>query len=61
LPTKLEMYYIFAIQLLIYIIYGDRTTIGFVVNLINRPTGSAYEKNYFLSAFENVKLSFKGA
>jgi hypothetical protein len=41
LLTKLEIYYIFAIQLLIYIIYGDRTIIGFVgfvANLLNRLT-----------------------
>jgi hypothetical protein len=34
----------FAIQLLIYIIYGHRTIIGFVgfvVNLLNRPTDDA--------------------
>jgi hypothetical protein len=42
LPTKLEIYYVFAIQLgtylCIYIIYGDRTIIGFVgfvANLLN--------------------------
>jgi hypothetical protein len=35
---------LFAIQLLIYIIYGDRTIIGFVgfvANLLNRPTAGA--------------------
>jgi hypothetical protein len=35
---------LFAIQLLIYIIYGDRTIIGFVgfvANLLNRPTDGA--------------------
>jgi hypothetical protein len=34
----------FAIQLLIYIIYGDRTIIGFVgfvANLLNRPPDGA--------------------
>jgi hypothetical protein len=44
LLTKLEIYYIFAIQLLINIIYGDRTIIGFVgflANLLNRPTDGA--------------------
>jgi hypothetical protein len=37
-------YHSFAIQLLIYIIYGDRTIIGFVgfvANLLNRPTDGA--------------------
>jgi hypothetical protein len=50
----------------IYIIYDDRTIIGFVgfvVNLLNRPTDGAKvqrpKKSYFSSAFENVKLSFK--
>jgi hypothetical protein len=35
---------LFAIQLLIYIIYGDKTIIGFVgfvANLLNRPTDGA--------------------
>jgi hypothetical protein len=35
---------LFAIHLLIYIIYGDRTIIGlvsFVANLLNRPTDGA--------------------
>jgi hypothetical protein len=44
LPTKLQTYYVFATQLLIYIIYGDRTIIGFVgfvANLLNRPIDSA--------------------
>jgi hypothetical protein len=46
LPTKLEIYYIFAIQLevLIYIIYGGKTIIGvvgFFANLLNRPTDGA--------------------
>jgi hypothetical protein len=43
-PTKLQTYYVFATQLLIYIIYGDRTIIGFVgfvANLLNRPIDSA--------------------
>jgi hypothetical protein len=41
LPTKRNL---FAIQLLIYIIYGDRTIMGFddfVANLLNRPTDDA--------------------
>jgi hypothetical protein len=44
LPIKLEIYYIFAIQLFIYIIYGDRTivgVVGFVANLLNRSTDGA--------------------
>jgi hypothetical protein len=62
---------LFAIQLLIYVIYGDRTNIigwvGFVVNILNRPTDVATvqrpkkcvpKKNYFSSAFDNVKLPF---
>jgi hypothetical protein len=50
--------------LLIYIIYGDRTIIGFVglvVNLLNKLTDGATvsaRKSYFLSACEYVKLSF---
>jgi hypothetical protein len=32
---------LFAIQLLVYIIYSDRTIIGFVANLLNRPTNGA--------------------
>jgi hypothetical protein len=41
LPTKREIYYMQYNYVLIYIIYGDRTIIGFVgfvVNLLNRPT-----------------------
>jgi hypothetical protein len=41
--TKIEIY-LFAIHLLIYIIYGDRTIIGFVgfvANLLNKPTDGA--------------------
>jgi hypothetical protein len=60
---------LFAIQLLIYIINGDRTTIGFVglvVNLLNRPIDGetvqrpkkCVQKNYFSSAFENEQLPF---
>jgi hypothetical protein len=46
LTTKIycSRLYIFAIQLLIYTIYGDRIItgfVGFVVNLPNRPTDSA--------------------
>jgi hypothetical protein len=42
LPTKREIYYIrICNYILIYIIYGDRTIIGFVVNLPNSPTDGA--------------------
>jgi hypothetical protein len=44
LPTKLETDYLQYVQLLIYIIYGDRTSngfVGFVANLLNRPTDGA--------------------
>jgi hypothetical protein len=46
LTTKIycSRLYIFATQLLIYTIYGDRIItgfVGFVVNLPNRPTDSA--------------------
>jgi hypothetical protein len=42
---------LFAIQLLIYIIYDDRTIIGFVGLLVKRP-----KKSYFSVACEYVKL-----
>jgi hypothetical protein len=32
---------LFSTHLLIYIIYGDRAIIGFVANLLNRPTDGA--------------------
>jgi hypothetical protein len=44
LSTKLEIYYLQYNYTLIYIIYGDRTIIGligFVANLLNRPTDGA--------------------
>jgi hypothetical protein len=50
---------------LIYIIYGNRTIIGFVgfvANLLNRPNrwrhGQRPKKSYFSSASEYVKLPF---
>jgi hypothetical protein len=44
LPTKLEIYYLQYNYILIYIIYGDRTIIGFVgfvANLLNKRTDGA--------------------
>jgi hypothetical protein len=44
LPIKREIYYLQYNYIVIYIIYGDRTTIGFVglvANLLNRPTDGA--------------------
>jgi hypothetical protein len=53
---------LFAIQLLIYIICGDRTIIGFLDNLLNRPTYGATVSVRkivpFSSACEYVKLPF---
>jgi hypothetical protein len=49
---------LFAIQLLIYIIYGDRTIIGFV-GLLDRPTDSAtVSVKKSASDCEYVKLPF---
>jgi hypothetical protein len=48
LPTKLEIYC--AIQLLIYIVYGNGTIIGFVsfvANLLNKPTDDARKRVIF--------------
>jgi hypothetical protein len=33
--------YLYVLQLLIFIIYGDSTIIGFVANLLNRSTDTA--------------------
>jgi hypothetical protein len=44
LPTKQEIYYLQYNYILLYIIYGDKTIIGFVafvVNLPNRPINGA--------------------
>jgi hypothetical protein len=44
MPTKLEIYYLQYNYVLIYIIYGGRTIVGFVgfvANLLNRPTDGA--------------------
>jgi hypothetical protein len=47
MPTKLEIYYLQYNYVLIYIIYGGRTIVGFVgfvANLLNRPTDGASVK-----------------
>jgi hypothetical protein len=54
---------LFAISTLTYLHnYTIIGFVGFVVNLLNRPTDGATvqrpKKNYFSSSFENVKLPF---
>jgi hypothetical protein len=68
-PVNKTRNLLFAIQLLIYIIYGDRTImgfVGFVANLLNRLTDGARSasekvrprKSYFSPACEYIKLPF---
>jgi hypothetical protein len=66
LPTKLKnLLLLFAIYLLlIYIIYGDRTIIGFVgfvAMLLNRPTDGVRKRVTFRPPMSEITVFIKNA